>query len=174
MLDADGYLSVVEQATLVCQNNQRAVAYAQAHALILRELFSGSLFENALNSAADVMATRGTAGAEVSAKINAAMAARHLDVREATLHFGQSCPLAASFPAALHCTLRHGDDFAGALRATAAAGGDSAGRSAMIGAWLGAALGVASLPPGWRERLTAHETITAGVERVVGAAAKAG
>ena len=169
----DDYLSVVEQAALVCQNNQRAVAYAQAHALILRELFSGSPFENAVSSASEFMATRGGAGAEVSTLINAALAARDLDVREATRHFGQACPLAASFPAAIQCTLRHSDDFAGALRATAAAGGDSAGRAAMIGAWLGGALGVNALPLVWREGLTAHETIAACVERIVGAAGEA-
>jgi len=167
----DDYLSVVEQATLVCQNNDRAVAYAQAHALILQGLFAGCLFKDAVRSAADLMATRGGAGSEVSASINAALAAHQLGVREATLHFGQSCPLAASFPAAVHCALRHSDDFVGALRSTAAAGGDNAGRAAMIGAWLGGALGVDKLPPRWLEKLTEHEVIAACVERVVAASA---
>lgn len=166
----DNYLSVVEQATLVCQNNQRAVAYVQAHALILRELFGGSRFEEAVGSTADFMATRGEAGAEVSARIAAALSARDLGVRDATLQFGQSCPLGASFPAAIHCTLRHGDDFCGALQATAAAGGDSAGRATMIGAWLGAILGVRALPHRWREGLAAQETIAVCVARIVGAA----
>jgi len=170
----DAYLSIVKQATLVCQNNQRAAAYACAHALILRELFSGSLFESAVSAAADFMTSSGGAGSEVSAQINAALAVRDLDVREATRRFGQGCPLASSFPAAIHCTVRHGDDFAGALRATAAAGGDSAGRAAMIGAWLGGTLGVAALPPRWRERLTAQATIAACVERIVAAAGEAG
>jgi len=170
----DAYLSVVEQATLVCQNNRRAVAYAQAHALILRELFSGGMFEHAVGAAAAFMTSRGDAGSEVSARINAAVAARHLDVREATRHFGQGCPLAASFPAAIQCTLRHSGDIAGALRATAAAGGDSAGRGAMIGAWLGGTLGVGALPPGWREGLTAQATIAACLERIVAVAGEAG
>lgn len=102
------------------------------------------------------------------------MAARHLGVREATIHFGQACPLAASFPAAIHCTLRHSDDFAGALRATAAAGGDSAGRAAMIGAWWGGTLEVEALPSRWRERLTAKETIAVCVESIVAASGGAG
>jgi len=170
----DAYLAIVEQATLVCQNNRRAVAYALAHALILRDLFAGSLFEDAVSTAAAFMATKDEAGSEVSARINAALAARQLDVREATRLFGQGCPLAASFPAAIQCTLRHSDDFAGALRATAAAGGDSAGRGAMIGAWLGSTLGVGALPPSWLEGLTAQAAIGACVERIVGAAGAAG
>ena len=112
------------------------------------------------------MTSKGGAGSEVADKINDALAAQHLDVREATLRFGQSCPLAASFPAAVHCALRHSGDFVGALRATAAAGGDNAGRAAMIGAWLGAALGVDKLPPRWLEELTAHEVIATCVKRV--------
>jgi len=166
----DAYLSIVEQATLVCQHNRRAVAYACAHALILRDLFAGSSFEDAVSAAAAFMAARGEAGSEVAARIDAALEARQLDVREATRRFGQGCPLAASFPAALQCTLRHSGDFSGALRATAAAGGDSAGRGAMIGAWLGGTLGIGALPPGWRERLTAQATIAACVERIVAAA----
>jgi ADP-ribosylglycohydrolase len=163
----DDFLPIVEHATRVCQNNERAVAYAQAHALILRELFLGSLFHDAVCSTADVIAAKGGTGSEVAGMLNAAMDARHLDVREATLRFGQACPLAASFPAAVHCTLRHGDDFAGALRATAAAGGDNAGRAAMIGAWLGGSLGVDAVPLQWRESLTAQAEIAACVEPVV-------
>lgn len=170
----DDYLAIVEQATLVCQNNERAVAYAKAHALILRDLFSGIPLRSAVGSASVFMATSGGAGTEVAARINAALAASDLEVREATRHFGQSCPLAASFPAAIQCALRHGDDFAGALEATAAAGGDSAGRAAMIGAWLGGALGVGALPLRWRERLAAREAIAAGLERIVVAAGEAG
>lgn len=170
----DDFLSTVEQATLVSQNNDRAVAYAQAHALILRELFSGSLFPEAVRKTAVLMAMKGEAGSEVAEKIDAAMAARNLDVREATLGFGQACPLAASFPSAVHCVLRHGDDFSEALRATAAAGGDNAGRAAMIGAWLGAALGVVAIPRQWREDLSAQTVIADGVERVVSASCDGG
>lgn len=170
----DDFLSVVEHATLVSQNNDRAVAYAQAHALILRELFSGSLFPEAVRTTAVLMAMKGEAGSEVAEKIDAAMAARNLDVREATLGFGQACPLAASFPAAVHCVLRHGDDFGEALQATAAAGGDNAARAAMIGAWLGCALGVEAVPRRWRENLTAKEAIAACVERIVATSNSAG
>ncbi len=166
---SENYLSVVERATRVCQNNQRAVAYALAHALILRELFSGSHLHDAVRASGDIMATRGAAGSEVNEWINAAMAATHLDVWEATHQFGQACPLKASFPSALQCALHHGGNFVDALRANAAAGGDNAGRAAMIGAWLGAGLGVDALPLKWRELLTAREEISAGVERIAAA-----
>lgn len=166
---AEDYLSVVEKGTRVCQNNQRAVAYAQAHALILRQLFSGSQLRDAVQACGEIMATMHEAGAEVSQWIKAALAATQLNVREATLHFGQSCPLKASFPAALQCALRHDGDFAAALRANAAAGGDNAGRAAMIGAWLGARLGIQALPHSWRNLLTAKDVISACVEDIIAA-----
>jgi len=162
-----GYLAVVERATRVCQNNDRAVAYAEGHALVLRELFSGNALLEAFRAAAGIMAEKGPEGAEVAGRINDAIAVQELSVREATLRFGQSCPLEASFPSAIHCALRHSDDFAAALQATAAAGGDSAGRASMVGAWLGASLGIGAVPAQWRECLTARNVIAACAERIV-------
>jgi len=163
----DDYLAIVERATRVCQNNGRAVAYNSAHALILRELFMGYALSSALNSVREQISEKAEHGAEVAAKIESAISALHLSVKDATLEFGQSCPLASSFPAAIHCAMRYADDFGGAIRATAAAGGDSAGRAAMIGAWLGAGLGVDAVPLEWRKRLTAHDEIEQHVERLV-------
>jgi ADP-ribosylglycohydrolase len=153
------YLVQVERATRVCQNNERAVAYLKAHAVILRELFSGCPVGDAFNQAADRMEAEGPLGAEVSRKIRDAFSLRDLPVRTVTMQFGQSCPLGNSFPAAVHCTLRHADDFGGAMRATSAAGGDSAGRAAMVGSWLGASLGISAIPVEWRLRLKAHAEI---------------
>lgn len=164
--DSD-YLDIVEQATRVCQNNDRAIAYARAHALVLQGLFSGSGLEEAFQTAAGLMADKGEEGAEVAARIRDATAARHLEVTEATLKFGQSCPLVSSFPSAVQCALRHSADFSAALRATAAAGGDSAGRAAMIGAWLGGSLGLSALPQDWLQRLNARDLIADCVESIV-------
>lgn len=164
---SNDYLVQVERATRVCQNNERSVAYVKAHAVILGELFSGRALADAFNQAAEQMAGEGPLGAEVSRKIRDAFAARSLPVRTATVQFGQSCPLANSFPAAVHCALRHADDFSGALKATAAAGGDNAARAAMIGAWLGASLGVSAIPAEWRLRLKARAEIENGVGRLM-------
>jgi ADP-ribosyl-[dinitrogen reductase] hydrolase len=161
------YLAQVERATRVCQNNDRAVAYLKAHAIILRELFSGRPLAGAFNQAAEHMAPEGPLGAEVSRKIRDAFSSSSLPVRTATVRFGQSCPLVNSFPAAVHCALHHAGDFSGALKDTAAAGGDNAGRAAMIGAWLGAYLGVSAIPAEWRLRLKARAEIENGVGRLM-------
>lgn len=163
----DNYLAIVERATRVCQNNNRAVAYAQAHALIMRELFSGNALQESFVAAATMMAGKDTEGNEVADRIHQAIAAQDQDVTTATLAFGQSCPLASSFPSALHCCLRHSENIDEAIKATAEAGGDNAGRAAMIGAWLGSYHGIAAIPVEWRNRLTAQDVITDYVERII-------
>ncbi len=158
---------IVERATRVCQNNERAVAYNLAHVMILQGLFNGSSLDDAVRGAAEQSALRGGEGVILAGRIDEAVAGRGRPVREVTLKFGQSCPLAGSFPAALQCAMHHADDFGGALRATAAAGGDNAARAAMIGSWLGASLGVQAVPARWRAALAAQEEITGGVEWLV-------
>jgi len=165
--NSSDYLAQVERVTRVCQNNERAVAYLKAHAVILRELFSGRPMADAFDTAAEQMAAVGEPGAEVSRNIRDAFSSRNLSVRTVTVRFGQSCPLVNSFPAAVHCALHHADNFSGALRATAAAGGDNAGRAAMVGSWLGAALGISAIPGEWRKRLKAHAEIENGVGRLM-------
>ena len=164
--DAD-LAGIVERATRVCHNNERAVAYNLAHALILQKLFNGSTLDDAVGHSAEHAPRLGEEGVIAAGRIAAAVAGRDLSVYEATLSFGQSCPLAGSFPAALHCVLHYGDDFGEALRATAAAGGDNAARGAMIGSWLGAMHGIQALPAGWCESLAARKEIARGVEWLV-------
>ncbi len=164
-------LSVVERATRVCQNNERAVVFMKANALILRELLAGRDLHSALHRAEEgVMAADAKRGVEVRRKIAAGMNASLKKVLQATVdEFGQSCPLASSFPSAIHCVVKHSDSIPDAFLANACAGGDNAGRAGMIGAWLGALLGIHAIPVDWRERLTTHRRITELVERVAGA-----
>lgn len=158
---------IVERATRVCQNNERAIAYNLVHAMILRELFNGCSLNDAVSRAAKYALQLGNEGIVLAGKIADAIAGRALPVRETTLKFGQSCPLAGSFPAALQCALHSVDDFGGALRATAAVGGDNAARAAMIGAWLGASLGIQGVPVDWCKKLAARDEIGRGVEWLV-------
>lgn len=153
------YLFQMERATRVCQNNDLAVEYVRGYALTLRELFLGKNLEEGYMSAAQQLA----ADSPFVHAVNQAFSAVHLPVEDATKRFGQSCPLSSSVPAALQCALHQGDDFRAAMRANAAAGGDSAGRAAMVGSLLGAAYGVGVVPADWRERLTGCAEIAAGV-----------
>jgi ADP-ribosylglycohydrolase len=166
-LNDRGLLETVAKATRVCQNNTRAIAFTQATALILRDLLNGGSPESAVAETRLLLKSPDNAWSEVIDRMDMAAANLSLSSIDATMLFGQSCPLYSSFPAALHTTLISSNSYINAIQATANAGGDSAGRVAMIGAWLGAYLGIQAIPEDWRTRLTAHDRIEADVERIV-------
>jgi|GEM_PF-375938 len=162
-----GLFDVVAAATRVCQNNPRAIAYMRCHALILRELFSGRDIHSALHRVEEFVDQSSGFGKEILRKIRGAFQVKHLRVTDATLQFGQSCPLICSFPAAVHTAVKYPDRFSRAVLAAAAAGGDSAGRASMIGAWLGAYLGQQGIPLVWRRRLNAGSRIEKCLNRLL-------
>lgn len=160
-------LHVTSAATKVCQDNDRAVAYMKCHALILKELFNGQALVAAIQGVGEEVAAEPAYGPEIVHQIGEALDFLPLSVPEVTVHFGQSCPLLHSFPSAIHAAVKYQDDFAAAVLSTAQAGGDSAGRASLIGAWLGAFLGIGGIPEDWRRRLTAYDAIERDVERLV-------
>ena len=104
-------LEKVEQATRVCQNNGRAVAAMKANALILKAALEGRDLEEAVEKIASKMPEIDPEfGPDVRDEMRAAVADTQ-SVLEATLSFGQSCPLPHSFPAALHAALKHRHSF---------------------------------------------------------------
>ena len=161
-------LDTVRAVTRVCQDNEHTVAYMQFHALLLRELLRGKDVHNALEQAQkEFMSVDQKFWPEIRDKSQGALEEIVNNVTEATQTFGQACPLEQSFPSALHAFLKHADDFEICILATIRAGGDSAGRAAMLGSWLGAHLGIQAIPREWRNRLTAASRINAALEKIL-------
>jgi ADP-ribosyl-[dinitrogen reductase] hydrolase len=161
-------LTVVEQATRVCQNNDRTVAYMKFNALLLSELFHGRDVHTALRRAEEqTVVVEPQLGQDIRRQTRAALEETLKEVTEATLTFGQACPLPKSFPSSIHALLKHTDDFESAILATLRAGGDNAGRASMVGAWLGAHLGIAAIPKTWRVRLTHADRISTATEKIL-------
>ena len=101
---------------------------------------------------------------EVRRKFREAFQLKHKDTVEATEFLGQSCPLICSFPSAVQATAKHNEDFEMAIIETAKAGGDSAGRAAMIGSWIGARIGADKLPKEWIKKLNRSSKIYSVLE----------
>ena len=113
-------LRQVEAITRVTQNNDRAVAYAQAAALVLAALFSGQTVPAALAAAeASILTLAPEHGEEVRDKFRAAANAAGQSVEAATAEFGQSCPLEHSFPSSVHCLAKHANSYPDAMHANA-------------------------------------------------------
>ncbi len=166
-------LELVKRYTKVTQNEPLAITFAQADALVFRSLLDGAgVRESFVRAGEGIYLIYPKAGKKVHDYIATAVTSATRSVHYATTElFGQACPLESSFPAAVHCALRHCDSFPEAMRENARAGGDNAGRATMIGGWLGACLGVGAIPAEWRARLHARDRIEAAVEKlIVGAA----
>jgi ADP-ribosylglycohydrolase len=161
-------LNLVEEATRVCQNNLSTIAYMKFDALLLAELFRGRDVHTALHRVEEqIVSVEPKFGNELRRKSREALEETLNEVTEATLLFGQSCPLPHSFPSSIHALLKHTDDFETGILATLRAGGDSAGRAAMLGGWLGARIGLGGIPKAWRIRLTNADRISAAIEKIV-------
>jgi len=160
-------LGIVEQATRVCQNKGETVAYMKFHALLLSELFNGRDVQTAIQHAEEQTENSEPPSREVRSKVAQAREQIPSEVIKATLTFGQACPLPKSFPSSIHVLLKHSDDFQSAILATLRAGGDSAGRASMVGAWLGAHLGINAIPLEWRNKLSQADRITAATDKIL-------
>ncbi len=162
-------LTMVERTTRVCQNNNQTVAYMKFNALLLSELLDGHDVQTALRRAEEQIAAvaEPQLSQEITRQTREALEQTRNAVIETTLSFGQACPLPKSFPSSIHVLLKHPDDFESAIVATLRAGGDSAGRASMVGAWLGAHLGIAAVPKAWRLRLSHADRISTAIEKIL-------
>ena len=166
--DDPSLLIVVEQMTRVCQNKDRTVAYMKFNALLLSEFLRGRDVHTALHRAEEqTIDAEPRLGQEIRRKIREAQEQTPNGVAEATLVLGQACPLPQSFPSAIHALLKHSDDFERAILATVRAGGDNAGRASMLGAWLGAHLGIAAIPKNWTVKLNRADRISEALEKIL-------
>ena len=157
--DRTALFEQVKILTHVRQQNDRAVAYCQAHTRLLLELLAGRDIHSAFHHVEEQLDTEDKLDREVRRKLRDAFQLKHKGTVEATDFLGQSCPLICSFPSAVQATAKHNEDFQTAIIETVKAGGDNAGRAAMIGSWIGARIGVDELPQEWIRKLNRSEKI---------------
>ena len=159
--DRSEILKQVETLTRVRQNNDRAIAYCKTHTRLLLELLAGRDIHSAFHHVEEQLDTDSNLDLEVRRKLKEAFQLKHKSTSEATELLGQSCPLICSFPSAVQATVKHNEDFPTAILESAKAGGDNAGRAAMIGSWIGARLGADALPHEWIGKLNRSAQILA-------------
>lgn len=157
--DRTALFEQVKILTHVRQQNDRAVAYCQANTRLLLELLAGRDIHSAFHHVEEQLDTEDKLDREVRRKLRDAFQLKHKGTVEATDFLGQSCPLICSFPSAVQATAKHNEDFQTAIIETVKAGGDNAGRAAMIGSWIGARIGVDELPQEWIRKLNRSEKI---------------
>ena len=128
------------------------------------ELLAGRDIHSAFHHVEEQLDTEDKLDREVRRKLRDAFQLKHKGTVEATDFLGQSCPLICSFPSAVQATAKHNEDFQKAILECAQAGGDNAGRAAMIGSWIGARLGADALPNEWIGKLNRSPKILSILE----------
>lgn len=90
----------------------------------------------------------------------------HLETNEAIKELGQSCSADGGFASVIHLLLQYSGDFKGAMKANVLAGGDSAARGMVVGAILGAQMGMKALEEKWCHQLTHYEKIKEYISQI--------
>lgn len=160
--DLDSLLPVVQQAVAVTHDDPVARAAAHVCALALHQVVSGVELSRSLAQAA------AAAGPVLQPLLVEALAMPALDPQAASARFGMPCHLPQGLPVLFHIALRAGS-FQEAVEANILAGGDSCGRSLMLGALCAAASAVRGtadpVPPAWQQRITLMPMIKADLAR---------
>ena len=130
--------------------NVVATAYNAVFADLLCRVLNGAPVADALGAAAE------NATGDVQAALKDALTTSEADSTLYAGQVGRACHLTTSGPVMFH-VLRHSSSYTEAVERNIRAGGDSAGRSLMIGAAMGAAHGIATpdgIPLDWVLKLT--------------------
>lgn len=162
--DAPNLIAIVDKATRVTQNNEMTVAYMRCYARIIQNLLQGENLEGTIRKETQSAPEDTPLDHHVREKVSLALKLRSSSIQEATLKLGQGSSLDSAFPAAIQAALKHSDSFKEAILETIKAGGDTAGRAAIVGAILGAHLGINSIPKEWKRKLVHHREIEQTVD----------
>ncbi|GFR43427.1 hypothetical protein Agub_g4508, partial [Astrephomene gubernaculifera] len=171
----------VEAAVRVQQNNDQAVAYGFAGALILEKVVLGHSVSEALEWAAAEGVLPGDASALVGRALGsrnaplkeltyepapymAEMVSKHMALRDSLPPFslavwcnGPACGNPAAFTNVAMAAAHFGsssNSYVEGVRANMVAGGDNCSRSLLIGALLAAEGGLSCLPPDWSSQVS--------------------
>jgi len=133
--------------------------------------FSGMLIRLVQDPAADI-GSLATATAErlgfPAAKVLERIHRNHQSDRDVIGRLlSPACYIDQSLPATLYLAARYPDDFEAALIANTNVGGDNCHRGAVLGAMMGAALGLAAIPERWLAGLTAHAALNEEIESFI-------
>lgn len=142
-LAREAMLAIVDDAVRVTSDNPVARDAARVAAVLLAAVLGGGTRADAVAEAL------GAAPVPLAADLRAALAGDALDAPSAAARFGAACHVGQGLPVMFHI-LSHARGYAEAIRANILAGGDSCGRSIILGAVCGAAGGV---PLAWLARL---------------------
>lgn len=161
----ENLLSVVESAVRVTNNNDNAVAFGLASANMIEAAITTGDPEFSID------AGKQAASDTTRQLIEQALASLDKSTPQVTSDWGMACQLKIGFPSAVHNIAKAGS-FDKAIRENIYAGGDSCGRSILIGAVLGACYGINTergIPLQWINKLHQSDKLLSDSEQLLAA-----
>jgi ADP-ribosylglycohydrolase len=137
---------IIETAVRVTNNNDEAVRYAQLCSVLLQSVIRGKSTDEAIREALASVDPETRKRLEIAVNTD-----RSISPVQAIKKLGQTCYVSEAIPAVFYL-LTHAKSFSEAVIWNIQAGGDSCGRGIILGAVLGAGLGVsgpAGIPLRW-------------------------
>ncbi|EFJ53080.1 hypothetical protein VOLCADRAFT_102702 [Volvox carteri f. nagariensis] len=183
----------MEAAVRVQQNNDQAVAYGMAGALLLEKVVLGQSVSEALSWAVGEGGLQPDMGALVERALATRtqplreltyepvpymveMVSKHMALRDSLSPFalavwcnGPACGNPAAFTNVAMAAAQYGNSYVDAVRANMLAGGDNCSRSLLIGALLAAEGGMSCLPREWTSQVPKWAQYEELVDRLLAA-----
>ena len=159
----DGFEQAVDSAVKVTSDHERSAAFGRV---------SGAMMRAAVQTGdAGTVAKAGRAQAtpETDALLADALTRLQDNSNDVTKHFGMACDLNYGVPSVLHNVLT-APSYTEAVRRNIYAGGDTCGRSILLGALAGAVHGFGGqngIPQEWVDRLTHRQELIDGLETLL-------
>lgn len=153
----------VEAVVRITNHNDVAVSAAQCMAQLLFDVRHGAVIAMALVDALPL------AGPALRPLLEQALALPAFDSVAAGEQFGRACHVTLGVPLIFHI-LQHAPSYRAGIEANIRAGGDSCGRSVMLGATLGAMFGLGGengIPLEWLARVRQLQAITVALGKLV-------
>lgn len=156
---SDELLSVVESAIRVTNNNDSAVAFGKTVAKVIEDSILVGEAKHAVDAAITYAKTEYPDN--LLPLLEQSLAELEKTTPEVTAQWGMACQLKIGFPSAIH-NISKSSSYTEAVRQNIYAGGDSCGRSILVGAVMGACCGVGTqngIPNEWIAKLNQDSQI---------------
>lgn len=159
--------STLEQCLLAHLRLTHRSAKLERHALALGNLLNRLLHDPAPAVGSLAISEAESVGFPATRVIGQVNRERRPDVDVIGGLLSPACYIDQSFPAVLYLAARYPDDFEAALVANTNVGGDNCHRGSVLGAILGAALGVQAIPQRWIHGLASRSELDEEIESFV-------
>jgi len=160
----DALMTKIEQVVRITNDNTVAVAAAQYASAVLHDVLNGSSVQNALEQSLQY------AGEQLTPLLKEALAMESLNSVVIAERFGSACHVMEGLPVIAHIA-QHATSFQQAVEANIRAGGDSCGRSIMLGAIAAASTALngednAAIPLSWLAKYNKLDEAAAAIEQL--------